>query len=263
MKKEMHYCGTKFTPDVIKQGLEVFKSVGGSAKACYYNVRFKNQEEWHHDSASEFFSDYVKEIEWGTIDSMSGSGYGFRVMYKEGCSWVTIEAPERSKIEDVHYIFSNSQENCKLPTKKQKDKVQPVVFIGHGRSSQWRDLKDHLQDKHKYIIEAYEVGARAGHTIRDILDEMMTKSSFALLVLTAEDRDENGAFHARENVIHELGLFQGKLGFARAIAIVEEGTTEFSNIHGIQQIRFSKGNIRETFGDILATLKREFHEVND
>lgn len=204
----MHYCGTKFTPDVIKQGLEVFKSVGGSAKACYYNVRFKNQEEWHHDSASEFFSDYVKEIEWGTIDSMSGSGYGFRVMYKEGCSWVTIEAPERSKIEDVHYIFSNSQENCKLPTKKQKDKVQPVVFIGHGRSSQWRDLKDHLQDKHKYIIEAYEVGARAGHTIRDILDEMMTKSSFALLVLTAEDRDENGAFHARENVIH--GKNQGK-----------------------------------------------------
>jgi predicted nucleotide-binding protein len=259
----MHYCDTKFTPDVIKQGLEVFKSVGGSAKACYYNVRFKNQEEWNYDSASEFYSDYVRDIKWGTIDSISGDGYGFRVMYKEGCSWVTIEAPERSKIEDVHYIFLNSQENCRLPEQKQNHKAQPVVFIGHGRSAQWRDLKDHLQDKHKHIIEAYEVGARAGHTIRDILDEMMTKSSFALLVLTAEDRDENGAFHARENVIHELGLFQGKLGFARAIAIVEEGTTEFSNIHGIQQIRFSKGNIRETFGDILATIKREFHEVND
>lgn len=56
----------------------------------------------------------------------------------------------------------------------------------------------------------------------------------------------------------ELGLFQGKLGFARAVVLLEEGTEEFSNIHGIHQIRFAKGRIKETFGDILATLRREF-----
>jgi hypothetical protein len=32
----------------------------------------------------------------------------------------------------------------------------------------------------------------------------------------------------------------------------------FSNIEGIRQIRFSKGNIRESFGDVLATPRREF-----
>jgi len=62
---------------------------------------------------------------------------------------------------------------------------------------------------------------------------------------------------ARQNVIHELGLFQGKLGFSRAIILLEEGTEQFSNIQGIEQIRFSKGNIRETFGEVLATIRRE------
>jgi predicted nucleotide-binding protein len=56
----------------------------------------------------------------------------------------------------------------------------------------------------------------------------------------------------------KTGLFQGRLGFSRAIILLEEGTEDFSNVHGVQQIRFAKGNIKETFGEALATLKREF-----
>jgi predicted nucleotide-binding protein len=58
--------------------------------------------------------------------------------------------------------------------------------------------------------------------------------------------------------VHETGLFQGKLGFSRAIVLLEDGVEEFSNISGIQQIRFSRSKIRESFGDVLATLRREF-----
>jgi len=122
----------------------------------------------------------------------------------------------------------------------------------------WRDLKDHLAEKHGYQVEAYEVGARAGHTIRDILANMLQKSSFACLVLTAEDEMADGKMRARQNVIHETGLFQGRLGFKRAIVLLEDGAEEFSNISGIHQIRFGKGNIKETFGEVLATLRREF-----
>jgi predicted nucleotide-binding protein len=90
---------------------------------------------------------------------------------------------------------------------------------------------------------------------------MLSKSTFAILVLTGEDLDAEGNLRARENVVHELGLFQGHLGFSRAIILLEDGTSEFSNIHGIHQIRFSKGNIKETYGDVLATLKREFEKT--
>lgn len=87
---------------------------------------------------------------------------------------------------------------------------------------------------------------------------MANKSSFAILVMTGEDEDKDGKLKARPNVIHEIGLFQGRLGFSRAIVLLEDETEEFSNLFGIQQLRFSKGNIKEVFGDVLATLKREF-----
>lgn len=89
------------------------------------------------------------------------------------------------------------------------------------------------------------------------MEEMLDSSSFALLVMTGEDETKDGKTLARQNVVHEAGLFQGKLGFSRAIILLEDGTEEFSNIHGLQQIRFSKGRIRESFGDVLAVLKRE------
>ena len=76
--------------------------------------------------------------------------------------------------------------------------------------------------------------------------------------MTGEDRGEDGKLRARQNVIHELGLFQGRLGLSRAIVLLEEETEEFSNIYGIHQIRYSKGNIKETFDEVLATLRREF-----
>jgi predicted nucleotide-binding protein len=104
----------------------------------------------------------------------------------------------------------------------------------------------------------YEIGARAGHAIRDVLESMLANSSFALLVMTAEDETADGTFRTRQNVVHEAGLFQGKLGFHRAIVLLEEGVEQFSNLQGIEYIHFSTGRIQETFGDILATLKREF-----
>ncbi len=119
-------------------------------------------------------------------------------------------------------------------------------------------MKEDLQDKHGYKVEAYEAGARAGHAIRDILGEMLETSSFAVLVLTGEDDTAAGDLRARQNVIHEAGLFQGRLGFARAVLLVEDGVELFSNINGIQQIRFANGHIAETFGEVLATLLREF-----
>jgi predicted nucleotide-binding protein len=140
--------------------------------------------------------------------------------------------------------------------------TEPIkVFIGHGRDSQWRDLKDHLHDQHGLEVVAYEIGPRAGLSVKDILEEMLNDSSFALLVLTGEDQNIDGEWHARQNVIHELGLFQGSLGFASAIALLEDGVQEFSNILGVNQIRFSKGNIRETFGDVVATIRREFEPM--
>jgi predicted nucleotide-binding protein len=89
------------------------------------------------------------------------------------------------------------------------------------------------------------------------LSELLDAAAFAFLVMTGEDEQLDGKIRARENVVHEAGLFQGRLGFDRAIVLLEEGCEEFSNIHGLGQIRFPKGNISAKFDDIRAVLVRE------
>ena len=86
---------------------------------------------------------------------------------------------------------------------------------------------------------------------------MLDESSVALLVMTGEDETKEGKLLPRLNVIHEAGLFQGRLGFNKAVVLQEDGAEEFSNIAGIDQIMFPKGKIKETFGEVLAFLKRE------
>ena len=164
---------------------------------------------------------------------------------------VTHEDPRA--IQAVLGFFQRHETACHVEPEPDPLKV----FIGHGRDTQWRELKDHLTEQHGIEVEAYEVGPRAGMSVKDVLEKMLNRSTFAFIVLTGEDEHADGQLHARENVIHELGLFQGKLGFLKAIAILEEGVKEFSNILGVNQIRFGRGNIRSTFGDVLATLKRE------
>jgi predicted nucleotide-binding protein len=77
------------------------------------------------------------------------------------------------------------------------------------------------------------------------------------LIMTGEDEHADGKQHARQNVIHEAGLFQGRLGFERAIVLFEDGCEEFSNIQGLGQIRFPKGNISAIFEDIRRVLERK------
>lgn len=106
-------------------------------------------------------------------------------------------------------------------------------------------------------VVAYETGSRSGHSIRDILDDMLAEATFAVLVMTAEDEQADGTFRARQNVVHEVGLFQGRLGFPRAIVVRQEGVEMLSNLDGIQYVPFT-AHIRETYGEVLSAIRREF-----
>ena len=132
-----------------------------------------------------------------------------------------------------------------------------LVFIGHGRAGDWRDLKDFLRDRLDLPVDEFNAIAAAGMTTKERLEEMLKSASFAFLVMTAEDERADGTKHARENVIHEVGLFQGRLGFRRAIILLEEGCGEFSNIAGLVQIRYPKGHICARYEEIRGVLERE------
>ncbi|ENI0015779.1 nucleotide-binding protein [Salmonella enterica] len=145
-----------------------------------------------------------------------------------------------------------------IETAKVKEDMSGVkIFIGHGRSPLWRELKDFIHEKLHLPYEEFNRTATAGLAISARLSQMLDASCFAFLVMTAEDENADGNKQARMNVIHEVGLFQGRLGFEKAIVLLEDGCEPFSNIDGIGQIRFPAGNIQSVFQNIREVLERE------
>lgn len=126
----------------------------------------------------------------------------------------------------------------------------PCAFIGHGgRNPLWRELKDFLTE-FSVDVETFETHPRYGKTAVDVIQSMLDRADFAFLIHTGEDETAEGRLRARQNVVHETGLFQGRLGFERVIVLREDGVEEFSNLAGLQEIRFPAGNIRATFGEV-------------
>ena len=257
MEKLKRYRRVRFDSKAISEAEKMFGSFSSQeTRFPTLAVEINEDETWEFDTLPEFLAAADSGLPDFTVTTTDGK---LRLTLRTAFfgSTVRVQSGKREQIEALHAVFEKNAERCRMPESEEPEPEGKKVFIGHGQDPQWRDLKDHLHEKHGYEIEAYEIGSRAGHAIRDILEEMLEGSFFALLVMTGEDETKEGKFLARQNVVHEAGLFQGKLGFSRAIVLLEEGTEEFSNIHGIQQIRFSKGRIRESFGDVVAVLKRE------
>ena len=274
MEHEKRYERVRFSEKVIRDAAGKFDDEFGAERKLEVGFLSLSVDhgycKWRFDREQEFFLAYGEADAAAYLRRLFGDGRSeaapwakFNLHYHNSGTDVTVEANHDCKAGDlragilsVFQIFDQNEDSCRLPCVADDLSSSPVVFIGHGHNSAWRDLKDHLTDKHHYSVEAYETGARAGHTIRDILESMLDSSDFALLVLTKEDQMADGMSRGRQNVIHEAGLFQGKLGFSKAIMLVEEGIEDFSNIQGIEQIRFTR--IQEAFGELVATLKREF-----
>lgn len=131
------------------------------------------------------------------------------------------------------------------------------IFIGHGHSRLWLELQKFISTRLNLPCDEFNRVSTAGHSTVARISTMLDEAAFAFLVMTGEDQDPQGEFHPRENVIHEAGLFQGRLGFPRAIILIEQGCTEFSNIVGLTTIRFPMGDIAARFEDVRRVLERE------
>jgi predicted nucleotide-binding protein len=262
MEKKKSYRQSKFSSRIIRKAAETCRALSIDKKDNLNCSATIGDEVWSFDNLEEFLTRYANEnVRSATLNMWwDGTGVKLYLFFWSGDTELSVKNDSRASIEGVFSIFEEAPpEDKSNPTPKMSE-VKPIVFIGHGRNNQWEKLKSHLQDKHDLNVIVYETGARAGHTIRDILDSMSTESSLALLVLTGEDKTEDG-IRARQNVIHECGLFQGRLGFDRAILLVEQGIELASNFDGIQQLRFKKGRISEIFGDVIATIRREFGPI--
>lgn len=174
------------------------------------------------------------------------------------CTVYGITAPflAAANLQKIALRISKHLQNMEVKMDRE-ERIGTNVFIGHGRAHDWRDLKDFVSERLNLPWDEFNRVPVAGLTKITRLAQMLEQSCIAFLIMSAEDEQSDGNHHARMNVIHEVGLFQGRLGFERAIVLLEEGCEEFSNIQGLGQIRYPKGNIGAVFEDIRQVLERE------
>ena len=128
------------------------------------------------------------------------------------------------------------------------------IFIGHGHSQDWKVVKDYLQGTLGLECDEFNRTPIAGKLTVDRLRTMLDDAQFAIIVMTGEDETTDGEIRARENVVHEAGLYQGRLGFENTIIIAEDYIDVFSNIEGLGRIDYPKGQIKSTLGELTSTL---------
>lgn len=134
---------------------------------------------------------------------------------------------------------------------------QSCVFLGHGRNPVWVKVATFLKEECSVPCKSFESDARTGQHVVDILMELLNTCNFAVMVLTADDETSEGTKRARQNVLHEIGLFQGRVGFNRVILLIQKGVEGFSNVEGVQYISFTDNEIHQAFYDLRRVLQRE------
>ncbi|AFM14235.1 TIR domain-containing protein [Turneriella parva] len=129
------------------------------------------------------------------------------------------------------------------------------IFVSHGRSSLWQEVERFVRTQLEIDVVILKDQVNRGRTIIEKLDEETDECHYAIIVMTAEDEQADGSIRARQNVVHEIGYFQGKFGRENVLVLRQEPVEEFSNIAGIVYEPFVGNNIQSTFERIRSEIE--------
>ena len=146
-------------------------------------------------------------------------------------------AANKSKLQDLANILRNTIQATTLhKSEPSGGDVPNKIFIGHGKSEQWRILKDFLGDRLNLPYEEFNRISAAGINTQERLSEMLDECGFAFLVLAAEDLHGDGSLHARENVIHRIWVV------SRPSRLEKSNHRARRRMRGIFEHRWSRSN---------------------
>jgi hypothetical protein len=130
------------------------------------------------------------------------------------------------------------------------------VFIGHGSNGVvWPKVKQFIQDRCGLEPIVLELRPNSGLTVIEKLERDGRLADYAVFVMTGDDKTEDGEARARQNVIQELGWFQGVLGRGHTAILVQRGIEIPSNISGIVRLEFSGDEVEATFDRLRQELE--------
>lgn len=130
------------------------------------------------------------------------------------------------------------------------------IFIGHGRNEIVRhEVKDFIRDRCGLDPLVLQELPSAGMTVIEKLEKYGRIADYAILILTGDDITAEGEARARQNVILELGWFQGVLGRNRTAILLQTGVELFSNISGVVYLEFTGDAVEGVFEGLRKELE--------
>jgi hypothetical protein len=139
------------------------------------------------------------------------------------------------------------------------ERVQGVrgnVFIAHGSNEVVRHrVKDFIRERCDMNPIILKELASEGMTLIEMLEKYGRTADYAILILTGDDITAEGTARPRQNVIQELGWFQGALGRNRTAMLRQRGIETFSNIGGIAYLSFTGNEVESTFEKLRKELE--------
>jgi sugar/nucleoside kinase (ribokinase family) len=129
------------------------------------------------------------------------------------------------------------------------------VFIAHGGAADWLAVKELVEAELNLRAHYFERQTWGSIAVTEAIAANLERCSFAICVLTAEDLTAEGKRLARQNVVHEIGLFQGRYGFDRVVVLAEEGCDYVPSLALPYCITFAHNGIRSTFWRVRTMIK--------
>lgn len=162
-------------------------------------------------------------------------------------------------LEDLEYIFEvRANSELSVPFTEMKPDYPKRIFLSHGRSNDWREVQAFIEKDLALPTLELAQQPNQGRTILQKLADESDNCSYAVVVMTGDDAIGSDSPRVRENVMHEIGFFQGKYGLANVCLLHEEGVSIPTNIHGVVYIPFPKGLVSASFGVLMRELRVAF-----
>lgn len=156
--------------------------------------------------------------------------------------------------KNLNYILE-VRANSRIGEKEKAQEEKESIFLSHGNSEEWYKVQSYLEKVLGYQTIELAQQPNLGRTVIQKLDEESSKCNSAIIVMTGDDDIGGEEIRARENVLHEIGFFQGKLGLNSVVLLHEEDVNIPSNIHGLVYVPFPKNTVEATFGVLTRELK--------
>jgi hypothetical protein len=147
-------------------------------------------------------------------------------------------------VRDIDQVFE-IRANSELQSPRHE--APRRVFISHGRSNDWRAVQPYIEKDVGLSTLELAQEPNLGRTIIEKLFDNAGQCDSAVIVMTGDDATKEDEPRVRENVMHEIGFFQGRYGRKAVVLLHEEGVNIPTNLSGVAYIPFPEGASKRAF----------------